>query len=360
MSVERRRRIDFFVSYAGADEGWAEWIAWQLKTAGFQVRIQKWHFEAGSDFMAEMDDAVRKAQRTIAVLSPAYLRSTYCGTEWRNIFTTDMDGRDRRLVPVCIEKCSEKELGLLKTRVYIDLTKCPDGESASQTLLDGLRRGEPETEPAFPGGPPSEGSDADESRETTQLRRPKRYPGTLPAVWTVAHRRNRDFTGREEILESLRSELSSGTPAAVTQAIAGLGGVGKTQLAIEYAYRHAAGGAGPDAAGHRHRRKSVRAGPSHPRGQLLEPRADREGSGVSARAARPGTSDDAEMRHLAVEPRRSVVSVDRRRRIDFFVSYTGADEGWAEWIAWQLKEAGSQVRLQKWHFDAGADFMAEI
>ena len=54
------------------------------------------------------------------------------------------------------------------------------------------------------------------------------------------------------------------------------------------------------------------------------------------------------------------MSVERRRRIDFFVSYAGADEGWAEWIAWQLKEAGSQVRLQKWHFDAGADFMAEI
>ena len=130
-----------------------------------------------SDVPGDIGDiaAVRKAQRTIAVLSPAYLRSAYCQAEWRNIFTTDIDGRDRRLVPVCIEKCPAKDLGLLKTRVSIDLTKCPDAASARQALLDGLKGGEPETEPAFPGGPQSENcdadSDVDEASETTPLRR---------------------------------------------------------------------------------------------------------------------------------------------------------------------------------------------
>jgi len=28
---------------------------------------------------------------------------------------------------------------------------------------------------------------------------------------------------------------------------------------------------------------------------------------------------------------------------DFFVSYTSADRTWAEWIAWQLEQAGYQV-----------------
>ncbi len=31
---------------------------------------------------------------------------------------------------------------------------------------------------------------------------------------------------------------------------------------------------------------------------------------------------------------------------DFFISYNGADQRWAEWIAWQLEEASYSVILQ--------------
>lgn len=47
------------------------------------------------------------------------------------------------------------------------------------------------------------------------------------------------FTGRETILKSLHAHLSTGKQVALTQmqAISGLGGIGKTQVAIEYACR---------------------------------------------------------------------------------------------------------------------------
>ena len=55
--------------------------------------------------------------------------------------------------------------------------------------------------------------------------------------------RNPAFTGRGKLLDQLHASLHPGQAAAVVQvqaqALHGLGGVGKTQLALEYAYRHA-------------------------------------------------------------------------------------------------------------------------
>ncbi|MCH7878805.1 MAG: tetratricopeptide repeat protein [candidate division Zixibacteria bacterium] len=58
-------------------------------------------------------------------------------------------------------------------------------------------------------------------------------------IWNVPHSQNPNFTGRKELLANIRQALDSGDKAAaLTQAIKGLGGIGKTQIAIEYAYRN--------------------------------------------------------------------------------------------------------------------------
>ena len=48
---------DFFISYAGEDSQWAEWIALELEKAGYQTIIQAWDLRPGSNFLAEMDEA---------------------------------------------------------------------------------------------------------------------------------------------------------------------------------------------------------------------------------------------------------------------------------------------------------------
>ena len=60
-----------------------------------------------------------------------------------------------------------------------------------------------------------------------------------PEVWGNVPQRNKNFTGRSELLDDLRRRVTNRTAALVPHALHGLGGVGKTQLAIEYAYRYA-------------------------------------------------------------------------------------------------------------------------
>ncbi|MFC4053455.1 FxSxx-COOH system tetratricopeptide repeat protein [Actinomadura syzygii] len=64
------------------------------------------------------------------------------------------------------------------------------------------------------------------------------HPQAVPAVWGKVPLRNKNFTGREELLTELKTGISRQVTAVLPHALHGLGGVGKTQMAVEFAYRY--------------------------------------------------------------------------------------------------------------------------
>jgi tetratricopeptide (TPR) repeat protein len=211
--------LDVFISYSGRDILWARWIAFVLEEAGYRARIQDYDFVPGTSFVDHMHRGLRQSRLVVCLLSATYLESRWCGEEWQAALNRE------KLVPIRISECSPD--GLLANRVYIDVVGLTETEARTR-IVEGLARrlgndSRPTQKPDFPG----KGVSA------------PRFPGQLPAVWNIGETRNRYFTGREEMLARLHASLGAGKPAALPQVVQGLGGVGKTQLALEYAYRFA-------------------------------------------------------------------------------------------------------------------------
>ena len=125
-------------------------------------------------------------------------------------------------MPIRVRECELK--GLLRPIIRIDLVNVDDELTAREKLLSGAKfeRAKPEKPPIYPG-----------TFERVISKKPG-FPGLLPIVWNVPLPRNPNFTGRDPLLSDLQAALTSGKPVALQ----GLGGMGKTQLAVEYAYRY--------------------------------------------------------------------------------------------------------------------------
>src|ERR1039458_8757763 len=215
---------EFFISYAGADKAWAEWIAWELQEAGHTVVLQAWDFGAGASFVLEMDKAAR-AERTIAVLTPAYEKSAYAAPEWAAAFAKDPKGEQRKFVPVRV--ADYKPGGLLAAIAYIDLVEL-DEEAARRRLIQEVKKraGPPASAPPFPGSAtpkpafPGQLADSALGASDSGARASSLHQLTPPVS---------DFTGREAKLDELRKKVRQGGVAST--GVRGMGGAGKTALA---------------------------------------------------------------------------------------------------------------------------------
>ena len=211
---------DIYLSYVPQDRMWAEWIETLLAERGIRVLRPSSTAEAGGSARDDARRCAAAAARTIAILSAAYLNSPDAGGVWEAIALADPVGTSRRLLPV---RVADIQVGPpFSDRTIVDLARRDEGQ-ATDDLLRAL--GYP---PKLTVQPPAVSA------------RPARFPRASPPVWRVPAR-NAVFTGRDEVLEQLHDRLNSSAMAVVApMALHGLGGVGKSQVALEYAHRYMA------------------------------------------------------------------------------------------------------------------------
>jgi hypothetical protein len=211
---------DFFISRAGADKDVAIVLAEILDKAGYRTFLQDNDFGHAS-FMARMGEGWSSGARLICLLSKVYQRSEHCKKEYEVALKDDPRNLKERVIVFRIEECGPVEH--LADLAYTDLVPLlANAQQFSQAVRGAVA--------------PRDRKEAD----FAALYRRSPHQVIHQDVRPVP-----GFTGREAELEAVEAALwSKGGTAALTDvaaasaAVKGLGGVGKSVLAQEYAWRN--------------------------------------------------------------------------------------------------------------------------
>jgi tetratricopeptide (TPR) repeat protein len=228
MTQDSTKAVAVFYSYAHRDEKLRNALVEHLSTLRRQGYISEWYdrqIMAGTDWAQEIDAHLSSASLILLLISPSFIASDYCyGIEMKLALERHQAGQ-ALVVPIILRPTD------LKETPFAALQYLPSGGKAITTWQN---RDEAFLDVAR--GIRTVIENLTSSAASTQL-----LVQTLAQpVWNVPYPRNPLFTGREHILERLATMFHTGNTSESTQplAISGLGGIGKTQTAIEYAYRY--------------------------------------------------------------------------------------------------------------------------
>lgn len=193
-----------FISYTKPDGAWAKLIGDVLEEMGHTVIAM--YKEFPGDFQERIKEAFEVCDDIILLFSPLYEKSGQCKHERHVALNREFSKKPGTVHLVKVDPYTMHEIYSVMT--YIDLSGYPCNSQAAITCF----------------------RNEIEKRWGSISKKPPTYhnlPSRIP-----------NFTGRKMEIDTLHNDFFSGVLEKRIQVLSGLGGVGKTKLSLEYAYKY--------------------------------------------------------------------------------------------------------------------------
>ena len=227
--TEKTRGIDIYISFADEDNSLRQELEKHLSSLMRQGYISQLHHHslrnAGVEWLKEAWSRLNAVPLILLLVSIDFLASEHCySIEMRRAMERHEVG-EARIVPVIVRPVSWDGTPFDKLRVLptngipVVSSHWFTPDEAWLDVVEGIR------------------AVIAEITATPHIFRP---PLTSHYSWNIPYDRNAVFSGRDQHLNELHTKFTSAQARStiIIQAITGMGGIGKTQIAIEYAYRN--------------------------------------------------------------------------------------------------------------------------
>jgi tetratricopeptide (TPR) repeat protein len=223
--AEASAPLEVFCCYSHEDETWLRKLETHLSLLQRQGLISLWYDRLicpGTDWSKAIDTHLETASVILLLVSADFLASDYCYSVEMKRALERHAANEAYVVPILVHSVDWRGAPFAHLQVLpTDAKPIASWQSQDRALADvavGIRR----------------------VIEDVSLLAASVPHAALPSIWNIPYTRNPFFVGRETELAQLHQHLQAGQTTALSrpQVISGLGGIGKTQIAVEYAYRH--------------------------------------------------------------------------------------------------------------------------
>jgi tetratricopeptide (TPR) repeat protein len=237
MNTPQAFPYDIFLSHNRAQKDWTRELVRRLREDGFEVWFDEFVLpkRAGKNWIDSLVEGVEQSRKVALVWSPEFFDHEWPKFEANVLQLLDPVGDKERILPLIHTHCDlPKRWAFLQG---LDFTGCAHGADEFEFRYHQLVHN-------LDNSRPYEGDfqlfqQKQRQRQSQDLEQiPPVRP--LPKGSRMPRAPIGNFVGREKELRDLARSLTpgSGSLVGVHAAVTGMGGVGKTQLAIEYAHRY--------------------------------------------------------------------------------------------------------------------------